>query len=501
MFLVTLPLCLGIALASGAPLYSGLVSGIVAGLLVTFLSGSQLVISGPAAGLTVIVASAILQLQSFEAFLVSVVLAGCLQLILGGLRLGRLSAYFPESVIRGMLVAIGIVIILKQIPHALGDDRDAEGEFEFFQNDHQNTVTEIIQAFSSIKEGALLISALVILLLIGWNKLADKGVRFFTFFPSVLAAVLFGVGLNELFKLYSPDLYLGNSPGHMVNIPIGRAAFVHYLHVPDFSFLANGQVWIIAGTLALVASLESLITLEAADALDPERRISSPNRELVAQGIGNIVCGVLGGLPISAVIVRTSTNIYAGSRTRMSSFINGVLLVLAVLAVPALINRIPLAALAAILIVVGYRLAHPTKISQQAKEGLDQFLPFLITILLIVFTDLLIGIIGGTLVGLFFVLYTNSRSELTVVRDGNLVLVKFNKDVSFLSKARIKKALRGLHKGDSIIFDGTKATFVDYDVFHIMKEFRDISPDRGIEVSFKNVGRRKLEDRSEVEAL
>lgn len=503
VFLVALPLCLGIALASGAPLFSGLVAGIVAGVLVSLLSGSEISVSGPAAGLTVIVAAAITKLESFEGFLVAVILAGLLQLLLGLLKAGRLSAYFPESVIRGMLVAIGIVIILKQIPHALGDDQDAEGEFEFLQNDHENTITELIKSVVSFHEGALIISVLAIALLVFWDKLAKKGIGFFKAFPSSLAAVLVGVGLNEWFRVSFPAFFLGNLPTHMVNVPIasGDKGILSIFTFPDFSFISNPQVWVTAGTIAIVASLETLLNLEASDAIDPYKRISSPNKELVAQGIGNFVSGMIGGLPITSVVVRTSANVYSGARSRMSAFVHGLLLCVAVFALPGLLNRIPLSSLAAVLIMVGWKLAKPSHFIKQWKEGMDQFIPFVVTILLVVFTDLLMGIFIGTFVGLAFVLYTNFHSVLTVIRDENRVLIKFNKDVSFLNKPKIKQVLSEIEAGDLVIFDGSRAQFIDYDVFQLMKEFKENATEREVQVEFKSVSRRKLEDRKATEVL
>lgn len=503
VFLVALPLCLGIALAMGAPLFSGIMAGVVAGLLVSLLSGSEVSVSGPAAGLTVIVADAILTLGSFEGFLLAGLLAGILQIGLGLLKAGRLSSYFPESVIRGMLVAIGIVIILKQIPHALGDDRDFEGEFQFQQSDNENTFSEIAKSIVYFNEGALVISVSGILLLLAWERLAKKGIGLFKTFPASLGAVLLGVGLNELFAVVKPEWYLGNSTNHMVSIPQFDSAsdFFGSLNFPDFGFLSNSQVYISAVTLAIVGSLESLLSLEAADSIDPEKRISSTDRELLAQGVGNVASSLVGGLPITAVIVRTSANVYAGGRSRASSFVHGLLLLGCVLLIPGLLNRIPLAVLAAILIMVGYKLAKLDIFKQQYKQGLDQFIPFIVTIGFVIFTDLLIGIAVGTAVGLAFVMYSNFQSVIAVVRDDNRVLVKFNKDVSFLNKPRMKQVLMDLRPGDSVLFDGTRATFIDHDIFLIMKEFREAAPEKGIDVTFRSVNRRHVERRAVVESL
>lgn len=490
VFLVALPLCLGIALASGAPLFAGLLAGIVAGLFVSLLSGSEVSVSGPAAGLTVIVSQAITDLGSFNVFLVAVVLAGALQLGMGVLKAGRLGSYFPESVIRGMLVGIGIVIILKQIPHALGDDQDYEGEFEFLQTaDSENTFTELVRAMANFSPGALVISVVSLLLLLYWDKAVKRGIGFFKTVPSGVVVVLMGVALNELFRAVWPDWYLGDSRVHMVNVPPlkGFGDFFNVLTFPDFSALVNPQVYVVAGTLAVVASLESLLSLEAAEAIDPQRRIASPNRELYAQGVGNVLSGLVGGLPVTAVVVRTSANVYSGARTRMSALVHGVLLLVAVLFLSPYLNRIPLACLAAILLMVGYKLASPGLFRKAFRDGWSQFIPFMVTILLVVFKDLLVGIAVGTAVGLLFVVYTNFQSVLTVVRDGKTVLLKFTKDVTFLNKAKLKSELANLQPGDRVYVDAGRAYFIDYDIRTMLREFRDAAPSRGITVDFRGI--------------
>jgi MFS superfamily sulfate permease-like transporter len=493
VFLVALPLCLGIALASGAPLLSGLLSGIIAGVVVSLFSGSEISVSGPAAGLTVVVATAIKDLGSYEGFLVAVILAGILQIILGYFKAGKFSAYFPESVIKGMLVAIGLVIILKQIPHALGDDRDYEGEFEFEQvADNQNTFTELIRSFIDFNYGAVNIAIACLILLILWDIAAKKGIKFFKLFPSSLAAVGLGVLINELYALYKPEYYLGNSPMHMVAIPIfnNTKEFTSALLTPDFSFLTNTHVYTLSITLAVVASLESLLSLEAGDSIDPKKRISSANKELIAQGIGNTIAGFLGGLPITSVVVRTSANVYSGAQTRISSMVHGLLLALSVILIPSIMNKIPLSALAAVLLMVGYKLANPMALKRIYKEGYDQYIPFAVTVLVIIFKDLLFGIFVGTFVGLLFVVFTNFRSVISVVRDEHNVLIKFNKDVSFLNKPRIKEILMSLKEGDDVFIDGTKANFIDHDIFTILYDFKQNSIQKGITVDFKKINRK-----------
>ncbi len=496
VFLVALPLCLGIALASGAPLFSGLVAGIIGGVLVGTLSGSDISVSGPAAGLAVIVADAIAKVGSYEAFLVAVVLAGVLQLGLGLLRAGRLSSYFPDSVIKGMLVAIGLVIILKQIPHALGRDNDYEGEFEFAQlADGENTVSEIYRALVTASPGAVVISLVSLAFLILWERSAGRSTRaFYKNVPAALTVVFIGVGLNELFHYAYPAWYLGDTAHqHMVQIPTVKAgqSLWSIFDSPDFSILQNPAIYGIAITIAIVGSLETLLNLEASDRLDPERRLSSTNQELVAQGIGNVVSGLVGGLPITSVVVRTSANVYGGAKTRVSAMTHGLLLLVAVLVAGSLLNYIPLSCLAAVLIMVGYKLARPAIFVSTYRDGPSQFIPFIVTVVGIVFTDLLIGIAVGSVVGILFILFTNFQSTFRVVRDENRVLIKVQKDLYFLSKPQLKDALRSLRPGDQVLVDGTSASFIDQDIYNILTEFRYTAARQNISYELKNVNQKK----------
>ncbi len=487
VFLVALPLCLGIALASGAPLMAGLVAGIIGGVLVSLLSGSELSVSGPAAGLTIIVATAINDLGSFAGFLIAVIMAGIIQIILGLLKMGKIGGFFPSSVIRGMLVAIGIVIILKQIPHAFGDDLDFFGEFEFSQiADGQNTFTELINSLGDIKLGAMIISILGLVTLFLWTGLAQR-VRWMQALPASLIVVLLGVLLNFTFQIFIPEWYLGNSSSHMVNLPIFENVneIVSGLISPDWSFLTNPKIYSIAITLAIVASLESLLSLEATEALDPQKQIASANRELIAQGVGNITSGLLGGLPITSVIVRSSTNIYAGGKTRMSGFVHGVLLLIAVIALPMYLNHIPLACLASILLYTGYKLAHPKEFKKVISEGWKQWLPFLVTIAVVVGVDLLWGIFIGTVVGLVFVIITNYSSVFSVFNNGNEVLIKFQKDVTFLHKMSLKETLRKIPQGSEVFIDISKVHFMDHDINLLIQEFIATAHERGIEADLK----------------
>ena len=494
VFLVTIPLCLGIALASGAPLFAGVLSGIIGGLFLGYWSGSEMSVSGPAAGLTVIVLQAI-QSLGYTSFLVAVILAGVIQFFLGHIKAGRLSGFFPNSTIRGMMVAIGLVIILKQIPHALGWDVDYEGEFEFRQSvDGENTLTEIFEAVRHLNPGALAISGSCILFMILWDKLTVRYNGFFKLFPSALAVVLLGVGLNELFSIAKPEWYLGNSPQHMVSFPSFENwdGIMNAFKFPDFNALTNSGVYIAAITIALVGTLESLISLEATDRIDPARRYSSPNQELRAQGIGNIICGLLGALPITAVVVRTSTNVFSGARTRLASMFHGLFLLISLFTASSLLRFIPLACLAALLIVVGFRLANFKIFKKIYREGLDQFIPFIITVLTIIFTDLLIGIAVGLAVGINYVLYFNFKSAIKAVRDGKNVLVVFSKDVSFLNKPHLKQILVEVKPGDSVLFDGARAQFIDKDIFTTLQEFKDDAGQRNIEVEFRYIVQRKI---------
>lgn len=499
-FLVALPLCLGIALASGAPLFSGLVAGMIGGLVVGVLSGSEVSVSGPAAGLAVIVADAIAKVGSYEAFLVAVVLAGLLQLVLGLIKVGRFSSFFPDSVIKGMLVAIGIVIILKQIPHALGRDNDYEGEFAFQQlADGENTISEIYRAIETASPGAVVISLVSLAFLIIWERTAGRSTRaFFRSFPAALVVVLVGVALNDYFRVAVPGWYLGDTAHqHMVQIPTvapGRQLFTIF-DFPDFSRLRDPGIYPIAATIALVASLETLLNLEASDRLDPLRRVSSTNQELVAQGVGNLLSGLMGGLPVTSVVVRTSANVYGGSRTRVSAILHGLLLLVAVLLGGPFLNRVPLSCLAAVLIMVGYKLAKPAIFRKTYTDGWSQFVPFLVTVVGIVFTDLLKGIALGTVVGIGYVLYTNFQSALRVARKGKEVRIDFDKELYFLNKPQLKEALGGLEPGDNVIIDGSRAPFIDQDIYNMLHDYQETARVQGIGYELRNIvlhrGKRK----------
>lgn len=482
VFLVAIPLCLGIALASGAPMLSGLIAGIVGGIVVGSLSGSQLSVSGPAAGLTTIVISAITQLGSYEAFLCAVILGGLIQVGLGLLRAGGIGHFFPVAVIKGMLSAIGLILILKQIPHALGYDKDFEGDESFYQNDGENTFSEILNAFNYLSPGAILISVLSVIILIVWDRPAIRNHNFLKYVPGPLLVVIFGILANLLFNAAITQLSINEE--HLVTLP-SASGFLAQMTFPDFSHFQNPNVYVIAITLALVASLESLLSIEAADKLDEFKRITPLNRELRAQGIGNMISGFLGGLPITAVIVRSSANINAGARSKASAITHGVLLLAAVIVIPHVLSLIPFSALAAILIVTGFKLTKPSLYREMFRKGWDQFLPYIVTIIAIILTNLLIGIFIGIAFGLFFVLKTNFHAAISIVKDGDNYLLRLNKDVTFLNKALLRKTFERIPENSSLIIDGGGSMFIDNDIIETIDDFVLNAPSRNIKVELK----------------
>ena len=487
VFLVALPLCLGVAHASGAPLFAGIIAGVVGGSLISLLSGSQISVSGPAAGLIAIVATAIQTLGSFQTFLAAIVLCGVIQILLGVVRAGAIGEYVPNSVIKGMLAGIGLVIILKQIPHALGQDLDWMGDMSFLETGNTNTLSDIFTAASHYLGGPVVISVLSLVILIGWEKVAAGGSRFFKIVPGALVVVALGGIVNEVFQVLAPGLYISD-PQHLVDLPVTQswADLINLFTFPEFSRLSDSTLWSVGLMLAVVASIESLLSLEAADRIDPYKRISSPSRELWAQGVGNIVSGFLGGLPVTAVVLRTSANVSAGGRTWMAAFTHGVLLLVSALLIPQLLNRTPLACLAAILIMVGYKLTKPDLYRSVFRLGLSQFIPFLVTVLAIVFTDLLKGVLIGLVCGLFFVLRSNHHNAVTVVRRGNAYLLRFNKDVTFINKNELRTELRAIEGGAEVLIDGTKALYIDRDIVEVVEDFQMLASHQGITVELKH---------------
>jgi len=482
VFLVALPLCLGVALASGAPLLSGVISGIIGGIVVGFLSESQVSVSGPAAGLTSVVLASITQLGSFELFLVAVVLAGLFQLVAGMLKGGFIANYIPSNVIKGLLASIGIILILKQIPHAFGYDKDHEDDFTYLQSDGENTFSELLTGLNFFTPGAIVISVISLLVLIFWDKITPEKLKQI---PSSLFVVILGIALNFLFGAFIP--YLNIEQDHLVNIPSFESVSA-LITWPDFQGIVNPQVWFIAFTLMAIASLETLLNLEAVENIDPHRRMASPNRELVAQGVGNICSGLIGGIPITSVIVRSSVNINAGARTKRSAILHGVFLLVSVVLISSILNYIPLASLASILILTGYKLAKVKLFKDMYKSGWNHFIPFIITVISIVFTDLMIGVLVGLAVSIFFILKSNFQNPFVLQKEtlhlDEILRIELPKQVSFLNRASIKETLNDLPANSRVIIDASFSDYIDKDVLEIIQIFKNkISKDKKIKVN------------------
>lgn len=485
VFLVALPLCLGIAMASGAPLFAGLLTGIIGGIVVASISGSQLSVSGPAAGLTVIVFGAISSLGAYNVFLLAVVLAGVIQLVLGLIKAGTIGNYFPSAVIEGMLAAIGITIILKQLPHALGYDADFFGDESFKQLDGENTLNALKMALNGIHLGALIVTVISLIILLYWPK-----IRKINIVPAPLMVVVLGVILAQLFRGSALEI----NPEHLVSIPVVNSfnEFLGLFTFPDFTAILNHDVWIVAFTIAIVASLETLLSIEAIDKLDPYKRVSPTNRELIAQGVGNMSSGMLGGLPMTSVIVRSSANANSGGKTKQSAILHGTWLLLALLIIPSIINLIPLACLAAILLITGYKLANIALFTHMYKRGLDQFIPFTITILAVVFTDLLTGVAVGMVVAIFYILRNNMRNpfgyDLEEQNGNKKIKVYLSEEVSFLNKAAIQQSLYNLPKDvNSITIDGSNSRFIDKDVVQVIKDYEQNALTNGKQVELIDI--------------
>ena len=482
VFLVALPLCLGIALASGAPLLAGILAGVIGGVVVGALGGSAISVSGPAAGLTVIVAGGIAELGGYAAFLTAVVLAGLLQIGLGFVRAGVVVHFVPACVVRGMLAAIGLILVLKQVPHALGVDIDFEGDESFAHAGGGNTFSDLIDAVRGAEPGAILVFATALVVLLGWGRL---GKALAGLVPAPLVAVVVGTLLHLGFEAWWPAVALEAS--HRVTLPALHSVgdILYALPFPELGRALDPAVLRMAVTLALVASVETLLSVEASDRLDPWRRTTPMNRELKAQGVGNTLAGLIGALPITAVIVRSSANVGAGARSRLAAIVHGVLLLVAALFLGPVLNHVPLAALAAVLIVMGWRLCAPRLLIEQGRRGLDQSLPFAATIVAILLTDLLVGVLLGIAVGVYFVVRSNFRSALVVTRDGPRVLVRFAKDVSFLNKPALVRAFAEVREGSQVLIDGTRAQFLDRDIAECIDEFVATAPARGIAVELR----------------
>lgn len=494
---VAIPLCLGIALASGAPLLSGIIAGVIGGILVGSLSGSSLGVSGPAAGLAVIVLNSITSLGGFEVFLLSVVIAGVIQIILGLVKAGVIGYYFPSSVIKGMLTGIGLVIIFKQIPHAFGYDSDFEGEYSFLQPDGHTTFSELYYMFELITPSAILIASIALAIILVWDNILSRKHNFFKLLQGPIVAVVVGIAYQVFTSKYWPEMAL--APEHLVAVPVSSSFsdFLNLFTMPDFTQILNPQVYVVAITIAVVASLETLLSVEATDKLDPHKRVTPTNRELLAQGTGNVISGLIGGLPITQVIVRSSANVQSGGQTKLSAIMHGILLFALVIAIPTVLNLIPLAVLASVLIVVGYKLAKPSLFINMYKLGKDQFYPFVLTVLVLVFTDLLTGIGVGLLIGIIIILRRNYKNSHFLHMEDKLasdqhhkIRITLSEEVTFLNKAAILKELNNIQPDSEVVIDMSNSFSIDYDVLEIIDNFANIAGEKNIKVSL--IGRGEL---------
>ena len=485
VFLVALPLCLGIALVSGAPLFSGIIAGIVGGTVVALMSGSPIGVSGPAAGLAVIVLNTIDELGSFEVFLFTVVIAGVIQLLLGVIRAGVIGYYFPSSVIKGMLSGIGILIIFKEIPHAVGYDKDPIGDLAFSQPDGHNTFSEWAYMLDGIQPGSVAITLIAMVILILWEQPFMKKLSFTKIIQGPLVVVVSGILLNMAFQ-GNALLELGKE--HVVNIPVADSigGFFDQFTAPDFSQWQNYELYLTGLLIAVVASLETLLCVEATDKLDPFKRVTPTNRELIAQGTGNVISGFIGGLPITQVIVRSSANIQSGGRSKASAFFHGILLLICAMSIPKVLNLIPLSSLAAILFVVGYKLAKPVLFKEMYKKGWTEFVPFVVTIVGIVRIDLLWGIGLGLIVAIFIILYNNYRAPFHFnaeeYDEDKPIKISLSEQVSFLNKAGILKTLSQLPDGKEVIIDASKTRQIHPDILEIIEDFRESAERRNISI-------------------
>lgn len=486
VFFVALPLCLGIALASGAPLFSGLIAGIVGGVVVGSLSGSKLGVSGPAAGLAAIVLTAIGSLGGFQNFLLAVVLGGLIQILFGVLKAGIIGYYFPSSVIKGMLTGIGIIIILKQIPHFFGYDSEAEGADSFIEKSGENTFSAIAHISDNIILGSFIMGVVGLAILLLWDKVLSKKGKIFQIIQGPLVAVILGIIFYQFTK-DNASLSIANS--HLVNVPVPDSfdSFIGQFSIPNFNAITDPNIWIVAFTIALVASLETLLCVEATDKIDPDKNVTPTNRELFAQGTGNIISGLIGGLPITQVIVRSSANIQSGGKSKVSTIIHGLLLLVSVIIIPNLLNMIPLSVLAAILLIVGYKLAKPELFKKMYDLGWKQFLPFIVTVLGIVFTDLLKGIALGLAIGIVIILiksYQNSHflHKENLNNGGNKIKMTLAEEVTFFNKGAILKELESIPNDSYLELDVRKTRFLDYDIIEILEDFAYKAKARNIDI-------------------
>lgn len=488
VFLVALPLCLGIAMASGAPLFSGIISGVIGGVVVGFLSQSHISVSGPAAGLTAIVLTAITDLGSFNLFLTAVFIAGIIQLILGYIKAGTISNFFPTNVIEGMLAGIGIIIIMKQLPHAIGFDSDFEGDQSFLQSDGNNSITSLLSIFDFIQIGSIIIAVISLFVLIIWDKVPV--LKRLKLIPGALVAVVLGIIINELFIRLGSHFAIGKE--HLVSLPAPASLddFQQIIVFPDFTGIVNQKVWLVGITIAIVASIETLLCIEAADRMDVHKRYTDTNVELKAQGIGNILSSLIGGLPMTSVVVRSSANSTAGAKSKLSAIIHGVLLFVSVITIPLLLNKIPLATLAAVLLLVGYKLAKPATFIHFWKKGKYQFIPFIATLIAVVFTDLLKGVVLGMIISIIFVLKGNLKRAYVFRKeeyiDGDVIHIDLAQEVSFLNKADIKETLKNIPNNSKVIIDASDTVYIAHDILDLIHEFKTIrAKENSINVQIK----------------
>jgi len=517
VFLVALPLCLGIALASGAPFFSGLISGIVGGIVIGSLSGSNLSVSGPAAGLAALVLGAILSIGDFSLFLCAVLIAGIIQILLSIAKLGGIANYIPGSVIKGMLTSIGILIIAKQIPHAFGYDKDDKGNItELFPFGNED-MHELLKPLQHIEVGVFLICLISIIIMITWDKPFIR--KRISFVPGALVAVLVSVLINEIWIKTGSTLALENE--HLVQIKVAGSAkeFFSFFTLPDFNGFLNGTVIVYGIVIAIIASLETLLSIEAVDNLDPERRVTNTNKELFAQGVGNAIAGLIGGLPVTSVIVRSSANVNSGAKSKLSTIVHGFLLLLSIILIPGLLNKIPLSSLAAILLLTGYKLAKPSMFINFWKAGKYHFIPFIVTVVVIIGIDLfalvpalsgkglLIGVLSGLFTAAGSILYGNLKNSYFFHKEdhheGDIIRIRLSEEVSFLNKASIRQTLDDMPERSTVIIDATNTTYIDYDVLELIKEFRDIKvPLKGISCQLVGFHEKyEIENYSHVQSL
>jgi MFS superfamily sulfate permease-like transporter len=503
VFLVALPLCLGIAMASGAPLFSGIISGIVGGIVVGFLSQSQISVTGPAAGLTAVILTAITDLGAFDVFLTAVFIAGIIQVALGFIKAGSISNYFPTNVIEGMLAGIGVIIILKQLPHAFGYDADFEGDESFMQIDGDNTFSSFFSILNHLQLGSIIITLISITILILWNKVPLlKNIKLV---PGALVAVVIGVLLNEFFITSGSSFAIQKE--HLVSLPIPTtlAEFKAIIITPNFTAISNPKVWVVGMTIAIVASIETLLCIEASDRMDARKRFTDTNVELKAQGIGNVISSLLGGLPMTSVVVRSSANNDAGAKSNLSTIIHGVLLLLSVLLIPFILNKIPLATLAAILILVGYKLAKPATFKHFWDYGKYQFLPFIATFVGVVFTDLLKGVALGIAISVIFILKGNLKRAYSFRKeeyiDGDIIHIDLAQEVSFLNKAAIKTTLANIPENSKVIINAHDTVYIAHDILDLIYEFKTIrAKEDNIKVKLKGFKKEyRLENSFEIQ--